>query len=297
MDKIKIALQYCIPQHGLTRLAGKFAAAKAGRLTTAVIRLFIKQYKINMNEALHSDPAHFKTFNDFFVRELKEGARPIAQEETIITHPADACTSQFGAIKDGCLIQAKGHSYTAQDLLGGDAALAEEFQDGEFATLYLSPSDYHRVHMPCTGTLRQMIYVPGDLFSVNPLTAENVPNLFARNERVVSIFDTEFGPMAQVLVGATIVGSIEQVWAGTVTPPRGNTVYKWNYPAEGDKAVILQKGEEMGRFKLGSTVINLFAKDAVEFDSSMQNGIDTVMGTAYAHKKVITESTKEESAE
>ncbi|EDL50726.1 phosphatidylserine decarboxylase, partial [Vibrio mediterranei AK1] len=262
MDKIKVGLQYWIPQHGLTRLVGKLASAKAGGLTTAIIRWFIKQYNVNMDEALHADPAHFKTFNEFFVRELKPGMRPIAEGETVISHPADACVSQFGPITDGKLIQAKNHDYTAQELLGGNADLAAEFAEGEFATLYLSPRDYHRVHMPCDGTLRQMIYVPGDLFSVNPLTAENVPNLFARNERVVCIFDTEFGPMAQVLVGATIVGSIELIWAGTVTPPRGNTVYTWDYPAEGDKSVVLKKGEEMGRFKLGSTVINLFAKDS-----------------------------------
>ena len=283
MDKIKVGLQYWIPQHGLTRLMGKLAFAQAGGLTTAVIRWFIKQYNVNMAEALHSDPQHFKTFNDFFVRELKPDARPITSDESVITHPADACVSQFGPITDGQLIQAKGHNFSAQELLGGDGALAAEFADGEFATLYLSPRDYHRVHMPCDGTLRQMIYVPGDLFSVNPLTAENVPNLFARNERVVSIFDTEFGPMAQVLVGATIVGSIEQVWAGTVTPPRGNSVYKWDYPAQGNNAVVLKKGQEMGRFKLGSTVINLFAKGAIEFDETMKNSQVTVMGTPYAH--------------
>ena len=293
MDKIKVGLQYWIPQHGLTRLVGKLASAKAGGLTTAIINWFIKQYKVNMDEALHSDPKHFKTFNEFFVRELKDGMRPIAEGESVIVHPADARVSQFGPITDGQLIQAKGHDYSARELLGGDAALADEFKDGEFATLYLSPSDYHRVHMPCDGTLRQMIYVPGDLFSVNPLTAENVPNLFARNERVVCIFDTEFGPMAQVLVGATIVGSIEQVWAGTITPPRGNSVYKWDYPAQGNNAIILKKGEEMGRFKLGSTVINLFAKDAIKFDDTMQNGEKTVLGTPFAHiagKEVETEA-------
>ncbi|MFA0327111.1 archaetidylserine decarboxylase [Vibrio splendidus] len=283
MDKIKVGLQYWIPQHGLTRLVGKLASAKAGGLTTAIINWFIKQYKVNMDEALHSDPKHFKTFNEFFVRELKEGMRPIAEGDSVIVHPADARVSQFGPITDGQLIQAKNHNYSARELLGGDAALADEFKDGEFATLYLSPSDYHRVHMPCDGTLRQMIYVPGDLFSVNPLTAENVPNLFARNERVVCIFDTEFGPMAQVLVGATIVGSIEQVWAGTITPPRGNSVYKWDYPTQGDTAVVLKKGEEMGRFKLGSTVINLFAKGAIKFDDTMQNGEKTVLGTPFAH--------------
>ncbi len=282
LDKIKVNLQYWIPQHGLTRLVGKLASAKAGSLTTALIRLFIKQYNVNMDEALHSDPAYFKTFNEFFVRELKEGARPITAEESVISHPADACVSQFGPIEEGQLIQAKGHHYSAQELLGGNQALSEEFKEGEFATLYLSPRDYHRVHMPCDGTLRKMIYVPGDLFSVNPLTAENVPNLFARNERVVCIFDTDFGPMAQVLVGATIVGSIELIWAGTVTPPRGNTVYTWDYPPEGNKSVVLKKGDEMGRFKLGSTVINLFAKDAIQFDESMQNDKSTIMGTPYA---------------
>ncbi|WP_435248358.1 archaetidylserine decarboxylase [Vibrio sp. nBUS_14] len=293
MDKIKVGLQYWIPQHGLTRLVGKLASAKAGGLTTAIINWFIKQYKVNMDEAMHSDPKHFKTFNEFFVRELKEDMRPIAEGDSVIVHPADARVSQFGPMTDGQLIQAKNHNYSARELLGGDAALADEFKDGEFATLYLSPSDYHRVHMPCDGTLRQMIYVPGDLFSVNPLTAENVPNLFARNERVVCIFDTEFGPMAQVLVGATIVGSIEQVWAGTITPPRGNSVYKWDYPAQGDKFIILKKGEEMGRFKLGSTVINLFAKDAIKFDDTMQNGEKTVLGTPFAHiagKDVETEA-------
>ncbi|MCG3730920.1 archaetidylserine decarboxylase [Vibrio cincinnatiensis] len=284
MDKLKVRLQYWIPQHGLTRLVGKLASAKAGGLTTAIIRWFIKQYNVNMDDALHSDPKYYSTFNEFFVRELKPGVRPVASGEDVLVHPADARVSQFGPITSGQLIQAKGHHFSAQELLGGDADLAQEFEQGEFATLYLSPSDYHRVHMPCDGTLRQMIYVPGDLFSVNPLTAENVPNLFARNERVVCIFDTEFGPLAQVLVGATIVGSIETIWSGTMTPPRGNTIYRWNYPAEGNDAVVLKKGQEMGRFKLGSTVINLFAKEAIRFDDSMQLQSPTLLGSPYAHK-------------
>ncbi|MDG3084688.1 archaetidylserine decarboxylase [Vibrio hannami] len=282
-DKIKIWFQLWAPKHAITRLVGLLASARLGGFTTAIIKLFIKQYKINMSEALHSDPAYFKTFNDFFVRELKEGARPINEDEQTIVHPADARTSQFGPIKDGRIIQAKNHDFSAQELLGGDAELYKEFEDGDFATLYLSPSDYHRVHMPCDGTLRQMIYIPGELYSVNPLTAENVPGLFAKNERVVCIFDTEFGPVAHILVGATIVGSIEVIWSGTITPPRGNTVYRWDYPAEGSKAVKLKKGEEMGRFKLGSTVINLFAKDQIKFDESMSNGEKTVLGTPYAH--------------
>lgn len=282
-DTIKIGFQKYAPKHAITRLAGLLASAPLGGLTTAIIKVFIKQYQINMDEARHSNPAHFKTFNDFFVRELKEDARPVEQGSQIVTHPADARVSQFGAIENGLLIQAKAHHFSAQALLGGDKALFDEFKEGQFATLYLSPSDYHRVHMPCDGVLRSMIYVPGDLYSVNPLTAENISNLFARNERVVCIFDTEFGPMAQILVGATIVGSIELIWAGTVTPPRGNTVYRWDYPATGHTSVSLKKGEEMGRFKLGSTVINLFAKDAVHFDDSMALGEKTVLGTPYAH--------------
>lgn len=284
-DRIKIWFQVWAPKHAITRLVGLLAAAELGKFTTMIIRLFIKQYKINMDEARHSDPAFFSSFNSFFVRELKEGARPLTEDSNVITHPADACVSQFGAIDDGQLVQAKGHQYSAQELLGGDADLYKEFEGGDFATLYLSPSDYHRVHMPCDGILRKMIYVPGDLYSVNPLTAENIPNLFARNERVVCIFDTKFGPMAQILVGATIVGSIELIWAGTVTPPRGNSVHSWDYPASGHNAVSLSKGEEMGRFKLGSTVINLFAKEAIDFDSSMENGVTTRLGTPYANIK------------
>jgi len=281
-DKIKIWFQTWAPKHAITRLVGKLASARLGSFTTAIIKVFIKQYNVNMDEARHSDPAYFKTFNAFFVRELRDDARHIVDDENVITHPADACVSQFGPIKNGQLIQAKEHHYSAQELLGGDAALFQEFQNGSFATLYLSPSDYHRVHMPCDGVLRKMVYIPGDLYSVNPLTAENIPNLFARNERVVCIFDTKFGPMAQILVGATIVGSIELIWSGTVTPPRGNTVYSWDYPSEGHTSVILKKGEEMGRFKLGSTVINLFIEDSIEFDEKMENGATTRLGTAYA---------------
>ncbi|PKF50132.1 archaetidylserine decarboxylase [Enterovibrio nigricans] len=288
-NDFKIGLQYCMPKHLLTRLVGKLASAKAGFLTTAVIKWFTRQYKVEMSEAKNPDPASYPTFNDFFVRELQDGARPLNADTNVLSHPADACVSQAGPIKEGRLIQAKGHTFDACELLGGDMKLAEEFADGEFATLYLSPRDYHRVHMPCDGTLRQMIYVPGDLFSVNPLTAENVPNLFARNERVVCIFDTVFGPMAQVLVGATIVGSIETVWVGTVTPPTGQSVRRWDYPAEGDQAITLKKGEEMGRFKLGSTVINLFSKNAITFDESIIPGKPTRMGEAYAHQNATVE--------
>ncbi len=286
LDKIKIGLQYCIPKHALTRLMGKLAAYEGGKLTTTIIRWFIKQYNVNMAEARIPDPAAYSTFNSFFVRELMEGARPINNDSHIISHPADACVSQFGLIKAGRLFQAKGHYFNACELLGGDSDLADKFMGGEFATLYLSPSDYHRVHMPCDGVLRQMIYVPGDLFSVNPLTAANVPNLFARNERVICVFDTEFGPLAQVLVGATIVGSIETVWAGTVTPPTGPEIRRWNYPTTGEQAINLKKGQEMGRFKLGSTVINLFPKDSIRFVENMQPHQVTRMGQPYAERLV-----------
>ncbi|WP_028023425.1 archaetidylserine decarboxylase [Enterovibrio calviensis] len=296
-NDLKIGLQYCMPKHLLTRLVGKLAAAKAGFLTTAVIKWFVRQYKVEMGEAKNPDPASYPTFNDFFVRELKDGARPINDAANIISHPADACVSQAGPIEQGRLIQAKGHTFDACELLGGDAMLAEEFADGDFATLYLSPRDYHRVHMPCDGTLRQMIYVPGDLFSVNPLTAENVPNLFARNERVVCIFDTAFGPLAQVLVGATIVGSIETTWAGTITPPTGQSIRRWDYPAEGDQSVTIQKGAEMGRFKLGSTVINLFPKGAITFDESIVAGKPTRMGESYAHQKVAAHNQEQSETE
>ncbi|UJF20093.1 archaetidylserine decarboxylase [Vibrio sp. SS-MA-C1-2] len=272
-----------MPKHALTRLVGKFAAAEAGAFTQLFIRWFIKQYRINMAEAKISDPKGFKTFNQFFTRELKDGARDWVDSAQLIAHPADAKVSQCGPIKAGKLIQAKGFDFTAQELLGGDSQLADQFADGEFATLYLSPTDYHRVHMPMDGTLREMIYVPGDLFSVNPLTAENVPNLFARNERVVCIFDTAIGPMAQVLVGATIVGSIETVWAGTVTPPTGAHIQRWYYPEAGNKdAITFKQGAEMGRFKLGSTVINLFPKNSIRFVDAMQPGERTVLGTPYA---------------
>lgn len=283
-NNLKIGMQYCMPKHFITRITGKLAAVNVGFLTTAVIKWFIGKYNVEMSDAKQPDPAAYRTFNDFFVRELNEDARPINEGIKVISHPADACVSQAGPIKDGALIQAKGHTFDARELLGGDKELAQEFADGDFATLYLSPRDYHRVHMPCDGILRQMIYIPGDLFSVNPFTAENVPNLFARNERVVCIFDTEFGPLAQVLVGATIVGSIETVWFGTVTPPTGQSIRRWDYPVEGKDVIGLKKGQEMGRFKLGSTVINLFPKGAVTFDSSVSVGKPTKMGAVYAHQ-------------
>ncbi|KPV98806.1 archaetidylserine decarboxylase [Pseudoalteromonas sp. P1-8] len=282
LDKFKIAMQYAMPKHFISHMVGKLAAAKAGGLTTALIKLFIKQYKIDMSEAKYPDPAHYKTFNEFFTRPLKEGIRPLAEESDIIAHPVDGAISQLGDVVDGQIIQAKGHDYSLQALLGGKEEDTAPFLGGKFATIYLAPKDYHRIHMPVDGTLSKMIYVPGDLFSVNPLTAQNVPNLFARNERVVAIFETEIGPLAMVLVGATIVASIETIWAGTVTPPAGKDVFSWNYPTTGDNAITLKKGEEMGRFKLGSTVILAWGANQAEFLSDQHPETVTRMGTPFA---------------
>ena len=281
-DKIKIALQYAMPKHALSRLVGKLAAAKMGWLTTKLIDLFINAYKINMNEARYKKASDFATFNDFFTRELAEGVRPINQDADILCYPVDGAISQQGDIVEGKLIQAKGFDYSLTSLLGGDARTAAPFQQGKFSCIYLAPKDYHRIHMPMAATLREMIYVPGELFSVNPLTANNVPDLFARNERVVTIFDTEHGALAMVLVGATIVASIETTWAGTITPPAGKDIFRWQYPAKGVDAITFEKGDEMGRFKLGSTVVSAFAPNMIEFEPNAGSETVTRLGEHYA---------------
>jgi phosphatidylserine decarboxylase len=252
-----IALQHLLPKQALTSLMGWLAGARGGAATTAAIRAFVQRYGVNMAEAAQPDVAAFPTFNEFFTRALKPGARPLAQADLIC--PVDGAISQFGAIDGDCIFQAKGHYYTAQALVGGDGALAAHFHDGLFATLYLSPRDYHRIHMPCAGRLLRMIHVPGDLFSVNPATARGVPGLFARNERVVCVFDGDAGPWVLVLVGATIVGSMATVWHGVVNPPRPGTVREWAYH---DQDIRLAQGQEMGRFLLGSTVVMLFPAGA-----------------------------------
>lgn len=295
LDRVKIALQYAMPKHALSRLVGKFAAAEAGWFTTQAIKYFIKAYDINMDEAKLKKPEDFATFNDFFTRELEDDVRTIDSNAKTLCYPVDGKISQQGDIKQGQLIQAKGFNYSLQTLLGGDSATAEPFQDGKFSCIYLAPKDYHRIHMPMDATLREMIYVPGDLFSVNPLTANNVPNLFARNERVVTVFDTAAGPMAMVLVGATIVASIETVWAGTITPPAGKDVFRWKYPEKGAGAIKLKKGDEMGRFKLGSTVVTTFAPHMIEFNQNAKSGTVTRLGKHYAD--VVQTSTAENNTE
>ncbi|MCL9647083.1 MULTISPECIES: archaetidylserine decarboxylase [Pantoea] len=282
-DRFKLGLNHILPKKALTELAGWGASRRGGWLTKAVIDAFVWFYKVDMAEASKPHTGSYRTFNDFFVRPLKEGARPVDPDASLLALPCDGAISQLGRITGDQIFQAKGHYYTLQALLAGNDELAEKFIDGEFVTTYLAPRDYHRVHMPCNGILREMIYVPGDLYSVNPLTARNIPNLFARNERVICVFDTDHGPMVQILVGATIVGSIETVWAGTVTPPREGVIKRWRYPsAEHDGAVVLLKGQEMGRFKLGSTVINLFAPDRIKLAESLEAESKTRLGQPLA---------------
>jgi len=264
-DRLAVLPQYLIPKQLLTILAGKFASARLDGLTTAVIRRFVARYDVNMAEAVNPDIASYRSFNEFFTRPLREGARPLAEADFIC--PVDGAISQFGAIARDNIFQAKGHSYTTTALVGGDADLAAQFTDGSFATLYLSPRDYHRIHMPCAGRLRRMIYVPGELFSVNPSTARGVPGLFARNERVVCVFDGEFGPCVLTLVGATIVGSMATVWHGVVNPPRSSGIREWHYD---DQEISLHKSQEMGHFLLGSTVVMLFPKGALNFNPAWE---------------------------
>ena len=257
---LSIQQQYLLPKKLLTVLMGKLAGFRGGAFTHALVRRFVAHYKVNMQEAADPRIESYATFNDFFTRPLREGARPIADSPLVC--PVDAAISQFGPIEHDQIFQAKGHSYSTTALLAGDADLARRFDHGHFATLYLAPKDYHRIHMPCDGRLVSMTYVPGDLFSVNPMTARHVPGLFARNERVVCVFDTSFGPFVNVLVGATIVGSMATVWHGVVNPPRPGRVVDWDYRGSD---IVLRKGQEMGRFLLGSTVVMLFPKDVVTF--------------------------------
>lgn len=261
-ERLQVLLQHLLPKQRLTSLAGRVAGAQGGAMTTRLIRWFVGKYGVHMDEAADPDIASYRSFNDFFCRPLKAGARPASAADFVC--PVDGAISQFGAINDHHMLQAKGHRFTITDLVGGDPALAALFRHGSFANLYLSPRDYHRLHMPCDGVLTRMIYVPGSLFSVNPVTARGVPNLFARNERVVCLFESpEHGPFAMVLVGATIVGSMATVWHGVVNPKRTGRLAEWAYP---DGEVRLAKGEEMGRFLLGSTIVMLFRPGAIAFN-------------------------------
>jgi phosphatidylserine decarboxylase len=272
--------QYLIPQKYLTAFAGWVATRQWGRYTTRLIAWFVGRYQVNMDEAAEPDIAAYPSFNAFFTRALRADARPLAAADFVC--PVDGAVSQCGAMEGDRIFQAKGHSYTCTALLAGDSAAAAQFQGGSFATIYLSPRDYHRIHMPCDGTLRRMVYVPGDLFSVNPTTARGVPGLFARNERLVCHFDTANGPMALVLVGATIVGSMATVWHGVVNPPRRPRVTTWVYGSDGIAAPFLRKGAEMGRFLLGSTVVLLWPQDALALHPAWRAASPVRMGEAMA---------------
>jgi len=276
-DRLAVLPQYLIPKQALTALAGKVASAQGGALTTRLIRWFVGRYGVNMSEAADPDIASYPSFNAFFTRALKPGARPLASADLVC--PVDGAISQIGAIERDQIFQAKGHHYSTTALVGGDAELAARFENGHFATLYLSPKDYHRIHMPCDGRLTRMIHVPGELFSVNPTTARGVSGLFARNERVVCVFDAPRGPFVLVLVGATIVGSMATVWHGVVNPPRVKAAREWRYD---DQPTSLKQGDEMGRFLLGSTVVMLFPKAPLQFNPSWQPAGAIRMGESMA---------------
>ncbi|MBS0447001.1 MAG: phosphatidylserine decarboxylase [Proteobacteria bacterium] len=276
-DRLAVLPQYLLPKQALTALAGWAARARGGALTTAAIRSFIDRYGVDMSEAADPEPGSYPTFNDFFTRALKPGARPIAQADLVC--PVDGAISQFGAIEGDRIFQAKGHDYSTLALVGGDADLARGFENGHYATLYLSPKDYHRIHMPCDARLARMTHVPGALFSVNPVTARGVPGLFARNERVVCVFDSACGRFVLALVGATIVGSMATVWHGVVNPPRPGHLRDWRYD---DRTIALRQGEEMGRFLLGSTVVLLFPPQGLRFDPAWSAGRTIRLGEPMA---------------
>ncbi len=275
--RLFIALQYLLPHHLISRVAGLLAECTIPVIKDHFTQWFIKHFDVDMSEALEKNPTAYNSFNDFFTRPLKPGLRPLPDDQKAVVCPADGAISQIGSIKYNRVFQAKRHDYSLTELVGGDQDIAREFEEGTFATVYLSPKDYHRVHMPMTGTLRKMIHVPGRLFSVNQTTAENMPRLFARNERAVCIFDTEHGPMAVILVGAMIVASIETVWAGLVSPHK-RKVQTFDYTPEGNQPITLERGEEMGRFKLGSTAIVLFGKDQVEWATNLTEASPVRMG-------------------
>ena len=277
-DRLAVLPQYFFPKQALTVFAGWVAGRERGWVTTEIIRRFVAKYQVNMDEALEPDIASYPTFNAFFTRALKPGARPLADADLVC--PVDGAISQFGHIDKDQIFQAKGHHYSTTAVLGGDAGLAAQFEGGHFATIYLSPKDYHRIHMPCDGVLTRMVYVPGELFSVNPTTARGVPGLFARNERVVCLFDGPQGTFALILVGATIVGSMATPWHGVINPPRSGTVREWTYPAG---QVSLKQGDEMGRFLLGSTVVLLFPKSStmpLQFNPAWVAGRGVRLGEA-----------------
>lgn len=278
LNQIKAIIQYLLPKQLLTSMFGWLARKQLGGVTQLMIKGFIKLYKIDLNEAEFEKAEDYKTFNDFFARNLKPNARPIDESENSIVMPADGVLSQFGTIQDKGLLQAKGHTYTLDSLVACHPEMIRYFTNGSYVTTYLAPSNYHRFHAAFAGKLKEMIYVPGSLYSVNKATTESIPNIFARNERVICLFETEIGPIAQILVGATIVGSIETKWEGLITPPRDGIMKRWTYAS----GIPVEKGEDFGCFKLGSTVITLFAQNSVQFVDSLRVGDITRVGQKMA---------------
>ncbi|HEC73517.1 MAG TPA: phosphatidylserine decarboxylase [Methylophaga aminisulfidivorans] len=270
--------QYFIPQHILSVIMHKLTQSNISWFKNGFIRFISWKFKVDITEAEQQDITQYSSFNAFFTRELRKGIRPIAVGDGVVASPVDGAISQLGPIVDNAIVQAKGRNYKVDELLAGDILLSERFKHGQFATIYLSPRDYHRIHMPLTGRLKSMSYVPGKLFSVNPRTARAVPKLFARNERVICVFDTDFGEIVLVLVGAIFVGSMQTVWSGQITPPYGKHIQRWDY--EGDEAITLEKGQEMGRFNMGSTVVMLLPESMNTFSQEWQAGKKIRLGQA-----------------
>jgi len=292
-DGLFVALQYVLPHHFISRMV--FAMTRwRSPLVQPAIRAFVQHFKVDMDEAAEDSPASYATFNAFFTRALKPELRPLAEGEDVVACPVDGTISQLGRIQDGRIFQAKGHDFSLVELLGGDLSRADAYRNGQFATIYLAPRDYHRIHMPLAGALTQMIHVPGRLFSVNPVTVDRVPRLFARNERVAALFDTEVGAIGLVLVGAMNVAAIETVWSGLVTPPHGHEIGVWNYGQH--VSVHLPRGEEMGRFNMGSTVI-LLLPDAMSFRPDLTAGKTVRMGEAFAQSELWPINSEESAAQ
>lgn len=279
-------LQYLLPQHTISRLVHRISRARRIPGLRRVMRWFVRRYGVRMDEAAHPDLEAYPDFNSFFTRALRDGVRPLPEDPAVPCSPVDGYVSQVGKIRAGRVFQAKGQLYSVQELLGGDEQRAAPFVNGEFATLYLSPGDYHRIHMPLTGQLEEMVHVPGRLFSVAPVCVREIPRLFARNERVACVFQTDLGPMAVVMVGAINVGSIETVWAGEVTPPRGRHIIATRYPQSGERSLRLKRGEEMGRFNLGSTVIVLFGAGTVRWSNALQPQQPVLLGQSLVEAPV-----------
>ncbi|PZU51745.1 MAG: phosphatidylserine decarboxylase [Thauera sp.] len=275
-DRLFVLAQHGMPKQALTRFA-EFVANSRAPWTRGIIPWFIRKYGVDMSEAARPDPADYACFNDFFTRALREGARPLADAPFV--SPVDGTVIDCVQLDGDTLLQVKGHPYSARALVGGDAALVDLFDGGEAISIYLSPKDYHRIHMPCAGRLRRMVHVPGSLYSVNPATVAGVPGLFARNERVVCLFDSDFGPFVLTLVGAMVVGSMQTVWHGLINPPRSGTLREWRYD---DQDIRLARGEEMGRFLLGSTVVMLFPKGVLRARADWLPGRTVRMGEAMA---------------